>query len=545
MTRQLAVVTGMILSAAVAVRAETEVLTGKHRIIYDIVSVTGVEELRDYENNSYRIQVLQKPDAYTVQLLVEAKLDPLQSKAPFPVQSLPEDARKFLGTEDRIQTGHPAITARAREVTAQARTVVEAVEAVSNWVRDTLTYDASPGVKQDALSVFQTKRGSCIGYSTLTIAMLRSVGIPARYVGGYLPIGYDWGISKSYWGVKTSGGGYHAWTEIFYPDAGWAFTDGEYSKNFVDPYHIVRYISGLYGQQNQIGDATLNVDFGVTYTVVEEENTTFPIDAYPEPQNKILGRATRPQQAGTVFGTVKDSLGNLVESGKVILWKGTRGEVTRFNRNRYAIPGLSEGTHRISIEADGYSRHDFSALVPGRGTVRNDIVLKVGARVVATLNPKPPRSALADSEVFLWKGNKGTGQAFDDDGRIILTGMEPDTDYRLSVTVPGYATAEESLNVKAGDQREIQIRLKPGAILSGRVVTAAGTAVPGAKVILWRGATGSPKPVEPDGTFRLMGIAAGEHRISVRAEGYRDWNQTVTVEPGRSSYQLEVVLTKK
>lgn len=536
-----------LFSAAPSVRAETEVLTGKHRIVYDIVSVTGVEELRDYENNSYRLKVLQKPDPYTVQLLVEAKLDPLVSKSPFPfpADQLRADVRKFLGPEDRIQTGHPVIASRAREVTAGAKTVLEAAERISDWVRDTLTYDASPSVQQDALSVIQTRRGSCVGYSTLTVAMLRSVGIPARYVGGYLPVGYDWGISKNYWGVKTSGGGYHAWSEIFYPDAGWAFTDGEYSKNFVDPYHIVRYIGGHYGQQAQIGEATLNVDMGVTYTVVEEENTTFPIDAYPQPKNKILGRATRPQQAASAFGMVKDSLGNFVESGKIILWEGTRGTVTRFNRNRYSLTGLAPGTYRVTLEADGYSKTDMEITVAARQVLRNDITLKIGARVVVDLNPRPPRSALADAEVFLWQGSRGTGQMFDDDGRIVLGGLEPGVEYMLAVSIPGYATAEEKVVVKAGDQRELKLGLKPGAVLQGTVKDKSGSPVPSARVILWKGARGTPKPVGSDGGFRLIGAGVGTHKISVRADGYRDWNQDLAVEPGKTSYQLNVILEKR
>ncbi len=543
--KAVAIVLAVVIMAVQAARAETEVLAGRHRIVYDIVSVSGVEEIRDYENNSYRIKVLQKPDPYTVQLLVETKLDPLVSKALYPIQDLTPELRTFLAAEERIQAGHPLIQSRAAQITAGATTVLEAAERISDWVRDYLTYDAGPSVKQDALSVLQTGRGSCVGYSNLTVALARSAGIPARYVGGYLPMGYDWGISKNYWGVKTSGGGYHAWTEIYYPDAGWAFTDGEYSKNFVDPYHITRYISGLYGQQNQIGEATLNVDSGVTYTVVEEENTTFPIDEYSSPKNRILGRATRMQQSATVYGLVKDSLGNLVESGKVILWKGSRGEVTRFNRNRFAVSGLPAGTHRLTIEADGYSKYDFEARVADREVVRRDIQLKVGARVVVEVTPKPPRAALSDSEVFLWKGSKGTGQVFDDDGRLIVTGMEPDTDYNLTVAIPGFALAEQPLNVKSGDQKTIQLGLKPGAVVSGRLTGPSGSALQSARVILWRGAVGTPKPVGPDGTFRLIGVAPGTHKISARAEGFRDWSQQIELPAGQTQHRLDIELERK
>jgi transglutaminase-like putative cysteine protease len=58
------------------------------------------------------------------------------------------------------------------------------------------------------LEAVQGRAGVCQDYSHAMIAVLRSVGIPARYVSGYVLTGVDSEAS-------------HAWVEVFVPGAGW------------------------------------------------------------------------------------------------------------------------------------------------------------------------------------------------------------------------------------------------------------------------------------------------------------------------------------
>ena len=198
----------------------------------------------------------------------------------------------------KIQVDDQEIRGAARDITAKAKTVAEAHSAVADWVRDQLIYDASKGVKQDASSVIRTKRGSCVGHTNLSIALLRAAGIPARYAHGYLPPGFGWGATEEFWGIKITRGGYHAWYETYFPDIGWAFSDGESSKNFVDPAHLVRYIDGI--DINPKADKAGSLDFvneeegvgklnaHVTFSVAAEEKDTRPIDQLPSPTSKPL-----------------------------------------------------------------------------------------------------------------------------------------------------------------------------------------------------------------------------------------------------------------
>ncbi|HET9769248.1 MAG TPA: transglutaminase family protein [Acidimicrobiia bacterium] len=91
------------------------------------------------------------------------------------------------------------------------------VDAVSRFVRGRLTY--RPGateVSSSALEALQQEAGVCQDYAHLSIALLRAVGVPARYVSGYLHTGKDARPGD------TVSGESHAWVEAWLGDW-WAF----------------------------------------------------------------------------------------------------------------------------------------------------------------------------------------------------------------------------------------------------------------------------------------------------------------------------------
>jgi hypothetical protein len=373
--------------------ADTTVLSGKHTIVYDIVNPLGVEFLPNYANNSYSQRVVQE-DEFSKRVIIQVNLSPLNSRAAFPIpgQQLSFEMKSFLSPEKNIPVNEEAIAAQVRRLVQNVRSVAEAVSTVSDWIVDNYTYDAGPNTPQDGRSVFYNKRGSCVGYSNVAIAMLRSVGIPARYVHGYLPPGYDWGISKKYWGVQISGGGYHAWVEVYYPDIGWAFTDLLHSKNFVDPFHILRYTDGINLNPRNIVGGSLDVEEATTFTIFKEENTTLAIDQLPSPQKDILARQDGGQRFGTIYGLIKDPDGKLIPKGDVVLWEGDRGKVIPFERGLYSLLGLQTGTYRVTIRADGYGEVEKN-LQATRGEVKNlDIVIPSPASPPASKSTAPRRT---------------------------------------------------------------------------------------------------------------------------------------------------------
>ena len=374
----------------------SKVLSGTHTIIYDIVNPLGVEYIPNYANNSYSQKVLQE-DEFSKRVLLEINLQPLNSRVPFPtsLQNARENLQPFLIPEKDIPAGEGAIAAKAQELAQNARTVPDVVAAVFNWVIDNLTYDAGRNTPQDGRSAFYSKRGSCVGYTNLAIAMMRSLNIPARYAHGYLPPGYDWGISKKYWGVQISGGGYHAWVEVYYPDIGWTFSDLLHSKNFVDPFHILRYTDGINLNPRNIRGGSLDVEEATTFTIFKEENNTLAIDQLSLPQKDILARQTGSQQFATIYGLIKEPSGKPAAKGQVVLWEGTRGRVIPFEKGLYSLLGLESGNYRVTIRADGYAEVEKN-LQATKGEVKNvDIIVSPAASRPVTPPPigkSPPRS---------------------------------------------------------------------------------------------------------------------------------------------------------
>src|SRR4030042_84646 len=290
--------------------AATKVLSGKHTMVNDIVNPQGVEFLPNYSNASYSQKVLQE-DEFSKRILIEINLSPLNLKASFPLfpQQLPWEMRSFLGPGKDISVSDGTIAGQAKRMSQDAQTVHEAVSGIFNWIVDNHTYDAGANTPQDSRSVFYNKKGSCVGYSNLAITMLRILGIPARYAHGYLPPGYDWGISKKYWGVQISGGGDTGWVGVTYPDVGWCFSDLLHSKNFVDPFHVLRYTDGINLNPRNIQGGSLDVEDATTFTIFQEENATLAVDQLPLPKKDFLARQTGSQQFGTIHGKIKDSSG--------------------------------------------------------------------------------------------------------------------------------------------------------------------------------------------------------------------------------------------
>ncbi len=98
--------------------------------------------------------------------------------------------------------------------------VVGAVLALHRAAATTLTYvPGSTYVGMDVNEVFSRKTGVCQDYAHLMVAMCRSVGIPARYVSGYLPtaLGPRTDTADATVAEVTT----HAWTEVAIPGAGW------------------------------------------------------------------------------------------------------------------------------------------------------------------------------------------------------------------------------------------------------------------------------------------------------------------------------------
>lgn len=91
----------------------------------------------------------------------------------------------------------------------------------------------STSVSTELAEVFARRRGVCQDFAHLAIACLRAIGLPARYVSGYIETDPPPGRPK-----LTGVDGSHAWLSVFVPDRGWVDLDPT-NDQFVSSRYVV------------------------------------------------------------------------------------------------------------------------------------------------------------------------------------------------------------------------------------------------------------------------------------------------------------------
>jgi transglutaminase-like putative cysteine protease len=121
----------------------------------------------------------------------------------------------------------------ALESFRSGRPVFEAAEELTKRIYRDFEYKPGYTTVATPLSVvMQERKGVCQDFAHLAIACLRSVGLPARYVSGYIETISPDGVEKLI-GTDAS----HAWFSVFIPEMGW--TDFDPTNNcLVSDQHI-------------------------------------------------------------------------------------------------------------------------------------------------------------------------------------------------------------------------------------------------------------------------------------------------------------------
>jgi len=101
------------------------------------------------------------------------------------------------------------------------RPVLDVVTDLTRRIQEDFAFDpAATTVTTPVSEVFRQRRGVCQDFAHFQIACLRSHGLPARYVSGYLETEPSSGQPKLR-GVDAS----HAWVSFFCPGIGWIDVD--------------------------------------------------------------------------------------------------------------------------------------------------------------------------------------------------------------------------------------------------------------------------------------------------------------------------------
>ncbi len=151
----------------------------------------------------------------------------------FPYNGFSDDVERYLEPGKIIDSDDPAIIEKASELAAGGTDYYAVVFKLADWTKENVYYDLSTlnqKTSQKASWVLARKDGVCDEITTLFIALLRAVGIPAKFISG---IAYTESPKfPQNWGA-------HGWAEVYFPGVGWVPFDVTYGEyGFADPTHV-------------------------------------------------------------------------------------------------------------------------------------------------------------------------------------------------------------------------------------------------------------------------------------------------------------------
>lgn len=131
------------------------------------------------------------------------------------------EAKQFLYESELIPNASKAIKEYALKSFKNNRDVFEATQEFVKRVFDDFEFvsgfsDITTPIEQ----IFKSKKGVCQDFAQFCISALRSIGLPAKYMSGYIETVPQEGKEKLF-GVDAS----HAWFGVYIPNAGWAEFD--------------------------------------------------------------------------------------------------------------------------------------------------------------------------------------------------------------------------------------------------------------------------------------------------------------------------------
>ena len=224
-------------------------------------------------------------------------------------------------------------------------------------------------------------------------------------------------------------------------------------------------------------------------------------------------------------------------SGRGFSWgnrlDATPSAATSDALGQFEITGLAPGSCDLGVTASGFrrwSREGFQ-VAAAEPTQPIEIVLDSGASLAGRVSDRRGRAA-ADVGVLAFPDITSMAQAMrgafpayataDDDGRYLLTGLEPG---RFHVSVAGSRTSAPAFEIRPGANELDLVTDRPDSSwqVSGKITDETGTALGGAQVWLEPArepATFSHVESLADGSFLFGDVEPGAYRLWGAARGY-------------------------
>lgn len=213
----------------------------RQRTILHLVRVLPAIKMRKYHDlyrntvSFFEIEEVHKELVIDVTSVVETQPLPLHAiptDCPLSALLLPDIAESFqpyLLSDGPIKIT-PQIWRMAVDIRAEKKDLYSVIVALMEKVHGLCQYVPNvTHVNTSTEEFFTDPRGVCQDFTHLFMAMCRSIGIPARYVCGY--------VFDAKRGVVLGGHASHAWSEVWIPGFGWLGLDST-NKRIVDESYV-------------------------------------------------------------------------------------------------------------------------------------------------------------------------------------------------------------------------------------------------------------------------------------------------------------------
>ena len=161
-----------------------------------------------------------------------------------------------------------ALRTFAEDAAGDKRAALDRLHPLMAAIHETMTFDPAPTLSTTtAAEAFALRRGVCPDFAHIFVACSRWLGIPSRYVSGYL-VRPD--------GASQNAG--HAWAESYVPDLGWVAFDA--ANDTCADEHYVRVAAGfdyqsaapVRGARAGFGSETLAVTLNIAPAQWQSQN---------------------------------------------------------------------------------------------------------------------------------------------------------------------------------------------------------------------------------------------------------------------------------
>ncbi len=250
--------------------------------------------------------------------------------------------------------------------------------------------------------LLRTGKGFCKQYATAMTLMLRSQGIPARYVLGFLPGQQQ---ADGSWVVPAAAA--HAWVEVFFPGSGWVRFDPTPGGNAVNGQQTSRLPEGP-----PVPTPTPSVDEPLPTPVFSDPPTPTPDPAVVTPPPSDPPGADDEGLDGSIALLGLLLVGLALATGVVLASRRLRGIPGRDANLLYrAIAGLA--TRVGHGPTPSQTPYEFTArlgeVVPGAGA---DLRAVARGKVEATYGRRPPDGDAMDALVASYRRARQSLMAF-------------------------------------------------------------------------------------------------------------------------------------